>query len=132
MTHSPARQWCPHCVKRGAKNSSHRATRKEVPDVEADMIATATTSVDLMYLYEKGVKPTLVAIDHESGRVWSYAWKDKTFFGGTGWIQKRLAQDIDNAAHKEVKLMIKSDQETVICYKRHLKYKGKCLLMFKC
>ena len=64
------------------------------------MTATPTISIDLMYLYEKGVKPTLVAVDHESGRVWSYALKDKTILGGTGWIQRRLAQDIDNAGHK--------------------------------
>lgn len=54
------------------------------------------------------MKPTLAAVDHEGGRVWSNALEDKTILGGTGWIQKRLAQDIDNAGYKEVKVMIKS------------------------
>ena len=62
-----------------------------------------------MYLYGKGNKPTLVAVDHESGRVWCYALKDETILGGSGWIQKRIAQDIDNAGHKEVEIMVKSD-----------------------
>ena len=61
----------------------------------------------------------MVAIDHESGSVWSYAPKDKTNLGGSGWIQKRLAQDIDNAGHKEVKVMIKSYQETSMVALQH-------------
>ena len=119
MTHSPAKKWCPHCVKGAAKNEPHRLKRKEVPEVDTDLSATPTVSIDLMYLYEKGVKPTLVAVDHESGRVWTYAVKDKTILGGNGWIQKRLAQDIDNAGHKEVKIMIKSDQEVSMVALQH-------------
>ena len=45
--------------------------------------------------------------------------KNKTILGGTGWIQKRLAQDIDNAGHKEVKIVVKSDQETSMVALQH-------------
>ena len=91
VTHSPAKPWCPHCVKGTAGNDPHRAKRKEVPDVEVVMEATPTISIDLMYLYDKGERPTLVVVDRESGRVWSYAVRDTTILGGTGWIQKKLA-----------------------------------------
>lgn len=77
VTHSPEKQWRPHCVKGAAKNDPCKAERKEVPDIETDLKATPTISIDLMYLYEKRVRSTLVAADHESGRVWCYALKDK-------------------------------------------------------
>lgn len=119
VTHSLAKPWCPHCVKGAAGNDPHKAKRKEVPDVETVMDATPTISIHLMYLYDKSERPTLVATDHESGRVWSYAPRDKTILGGTGWIQKRLAHDIDNAGHKNVKVMIKSDQEKSMVALQH-------------
>lgn len=119
VTHSPAKPWCPHCLKGTACNDPHRQKRKEVPDVDATLNETPTISMDLMYLYDKGERPTLVAVDRESGRVWSYARKDNTILGGTGWIQKRLAQDIDNAGHEEVKIMIKSDQEISMVALQH-------------
>ena len=65
-------------MKATSTNEPHRRIRKEGPDVEARPEVTPTISIDLMYLYEKGVKPTLVAVDHESGRVWNYALKDKS------------------------------------------------------
>ena len=74
-----------------------------MPDVEVNLNATPTMLIDPMYLYSKGERPTLVAIDHESGRVWSYASTDKIILGGTGLIQKRLAQDIDNVGHRRHK-----------------------------
>ena len=87
-------------------NDPHKKIRREIPDVEAALDKVPTISIDLMYLYDKGSKPTLVAIDHESGRVWSYAMKDKNILSGDSWIQKRLAQDIENAGHKDIKIMI--------------------------
>ena len=72
-THSPPANWCPHCVKATGTNEAYRRTRREVPDVEAELTVIPTISIDLMYLYEKGERPTLVPVDHESGRVWSYA-----------------------------------------------------------
>ena len=119
VTHSPAKPWCPHCVKGTTRNDPHKSRRKEVPDVEVVMGATPTISIDLMYLYDKIEGPTLVAIDHESGRVWSHALKGKTIVGGTGWIQNRLAQDIGNAGHKNVKRMIKSHQEKSMVALQH-------------
>ena len=82
-------------------------TRTDAPEkkcliFDADLEAVPIISMDLMYHYEKGERPTLVAFDHESGRVWSYALKGKTALGGNGWMQKRIAKDIDNADHKEV------------------------------
>ena len=99
-THSPPQAWCPHCAKAMARNDPHKRERKEVPDVEAELKEVPTLSVDLMYLYEKGEKPTLVAVDHDSGRVWSYALKDKTILQGNGWIQRRSAQDLENYGYK--------------------------------
>ena len=81
-------------------------------EVTADKVPTI--SVDFMYLFDKGERPTLVMVDHESGRVWSYALKDKSILSGEGWIQRRIVRDIDNAGHKEVKLQFKSDQEASI------------------
>ena len=118
-THAPPKSWCPYCAKGRSTNDPHRKQRKEVPDVEAELSATPTISVDLMYLYEKGERPTLVAVDHETGRIWSYALRDKTILGGTGWIQRRIAQDIDNAGHKEAKIMVKSDQEKSMVALQH-------------
>ena len=67
-----------------------------------------------MYLHTKGVQPNLVAVDHESGMVWSYALPNRSMSTGHGWIQSRLAKDIDNAGYKDVKIAIKSDQEKVM------------------
>ena len=97
----------------------HRRQRKEVPDVEAELSATPRVSVDPMCMYENLERLTPVAIDHESGRVWSYAVKDKTMLDGTGWIQKRIAQDIDNVAHKHVTIMIARDQELSMVALQH-------------
>merc|ERR1739836_349813 len=119
VTHAPPQSWCPHCVKGRGTNDPHKSKRKEVPDVDAELTATPTISTDLMYMYDKGERPTLVAIDHESGRVWCYALKGKTALGGTGWIQRRLSQDIDNAGHKGVKIMVKSDQEVSMVALQH-------------
>ena len=46
----------------------HRRIRKEVPDVEVVLDKVPTVSMDFTYLYEKGNRPTLVMVDHESGR----------------------------------------------------------------
>ena len=119
VTHTPPQAWCPHCVKGAGTNDPHKRKRREVPDVEADLTVTPTISMDLMYLYNKGERPTLVMTDHENGRVWCYALKDKTILGGNGWIQKRIAQDIDNSGHKDVKIMIKSDQEMAMVALQH-------------
>ena len=81
-THSPPQAWCPHCAKATAKNDPHKRERREVPDVEAELKEVPTISIDLMYLYEKGAQPTLIAIDNESGRLWSYALRDKTILRG--------------------------------------------------
>ena len=64
-THSPPQSWCPYCVKGRGTNDPHRRTRREVPDVETELKATPTISMDLMYLYDKGERPTLVATDQE-------------------------------------------------------------------
>ena len=100
-------------------NDPHRGTPKEVPDVEVKLDKVPTVWIDFMYLYEKGVRPTVIAIDHESGRMWSYALKDKTILGGTGWIQKRPSQDTDNAGHNEVEAMTKSDREASMVALQH-------------
>ena len=53
-------------------------------------------------------------VDHESGRVWSYALKDKSILTGEGWIQRRIVRDLENAGHKEIRLRLKSDQEASV------------------
>merc|ERR1739836_181639 len=106
ITHTPPKPWCPYCVMGTGERDPHAKRKKEVPDVEAVMDKVPTVSIDLMYLFDKGERPTLVMIDHESGRVWSYALKDKTILSGEGWIQRRVVRDIDNAGHKDVKLMM--------------------------
>ena len=45
--------------------------------------------------------------------------RTRKILNGTGWIQKRPAQDIDNAGHKEVKVVIKSDQEVSMVALQH-------------
>ena len=55
-----------------------------------------------------------MVVDHESGKIWSYALPDKDILTGNGWIQRRIARDIDNLGHKDVKIMIKSDQEAAM------------------
>ena len=109
-THSPPQPWCPHCTKAQGLRDPHWRIRKEVPDVEVTMDKVPTISFDHMYLYEKGKQPTLVCIDHESRRVWSYELSTKVVLSGDGWIQRRVAQDIDNAGHKDIRVMVKSDQ----------------------
>ena len=52
--------------------------------------------MDVMYVHKKGVNPNLVAVDHESGRVFSYALPSKSVLTGDGWIQRRVARDINN------------------------------------
>ena len=89
----------------------HRSIRKDVPDVEVDLEGVLTISVDTMHLYETCKKQIFVAVDHDSGRVWSYALRGKTILQGNYWIQRRLAQDLENAGYKDVNAMIKSDQE---------------------
>ena len=111
VTHSPPKPWCPHCTKAQGLRDPHKKVRKDVPDVEVAVGKVPTISFDLMYPYEKEKKPTLVRTDHESGRVWSYALTTKAVLSGDGWIQRRIAQDIDNVGHKDVKVMVESDQE---------------------
>ena len=93
---------------------SHDRIAREVPDVEVAMDKAPTISTDFMYLYDKGEYPTLVSVDNERGRVWSYALKDKSVLGGDGWLQRRIRLDIDNVGYKEVKLMINSDQKHAV------------------
>ena len=93
--------------------------RKDVPDVEASIDQVPTISLDFTYLSSKGEKPTLVMVDHDSGRVWSYALKDKAVLSGEGWIQRRIVRDINNAGHKSIKLKFKSDQENSIVALQH-------------
>ena len=50
-------------------------------------------------------------MDHESGRVWSDALRDKPVLRGEGRMRKGVALDVDNAGRKDAKIMIKSDQE---------------------
>ena len=69
VTHTPPKAWCPYCTMATAQRDPHRRERKEVPDVEVAVDKVPTTSVDYMYLFEKGVRPTLVMVDHDSGRV---------------------------------------------------------------
>ena len=85
--------------------------RKDVPDVAVEMDVVPTVSVDLMYLCDKEVGTIFVAVDHESGCVCRCALKDKAVVSGTGWIQRRVAQDIDNAGHTNIKIRKRSDQE---------------------
>lgn len=98
LTHTPPAPWCPYCVKATSMRDKHARIRHEVPDVTVSVDRVPTNASDFMYLYDKGVNPTLVAVDDEIGRVWSYALKDKAILTGDGWIQRRLALDIDNAA----------------------------------
>ena len=70
---------------------------------------------DFMYLYGKGERPTLVTFERESGKVWSYALRDKSVLGGDGRIQRRVALEICNAGHKDVKITVKSDHEASRC-----------------
>ena len=89
-THSPPQPWCPHCTKAQGLRDPHWRIKKEVPDVEVAMDKVPTVSFDLMYLYEKGKHPTLVCIDHDSGRVWTYELSNKAVLNGDGWIQRRV------------------------------------------
>ena len=119
VTHTPLVQWCPYCVKGTGRRDAHSKLRKDVPDVEAKIGEVPAISIDYMYLFEKGERPTLVMVDHDSGRVWSYAPKDKAIPSGEGWIQKRIVRDIDNCGHKNIKLKFKSDQEASIVALQH-------------
>ena len=101
------------------KEENRKTQRKEVPDTEVVMDRTPTISVDLMYLHTKGVQPNLVMVDHEAGRIWGYSLNEKSIYTGNGWIQNRIARDIDNAGHKAVKIMVKSDQENSIVALQH-------------
>lgn len=118
-THTPPKPWCPYCAKATAKRDPHRIIRKDVPDVEASIDKVPTISVGFMYLFNKGERPTLVMVDHDSGRVWTYAPKDKAILSGEGWIQRRIVRDIDNAGHKSIKRKFKSDQENSIVALQH-------------
>ena len=72
-----------------------------------------------MYYHEKGINLNLVVVDHESGRIFSYALPDKSVFTGNGWIQKLLARDIDNLGYQDVKVIVKSDQERSMVALQH-------------
>lgn len=91
-THSPPQAWCPHCAKATAKSDPHRRERREVPDVEPEFKEVPTISMDLMYLYEKGGQPPLIAIDHESGRLWSYAPRDET----QSWVAMDRSRNVSH------------------------------------
>ena len=73
VTHTPPKAWCPYCTLATTHRDPHL---RERTDVEATADKVPTISVDFMYLFEKGVRPTLVMVDHDSGRVWSYVLKD--------------------------------------------------------
>ena len=66
ITHTPPKPWCVYCNKATGKRDAHKRIRKEVPDVEVDVDKVPKVSMDVMYLYEKGVRPTLVNVDHLS------------------------------------------------------------------
>ena len=58
--------------------------RHEVPDVEVAIGKVPTIAVEFMYLYDKGVRPTPVAVRNGT---WSYALKDTAILPGNWWIQ---------------------------------------------
>ena len=62
-THTPPKPWCPYCTEATASRDPHSRVRKEVPDIEVTLDRLPTLSVDFMYLYEKGARPTLVMVD---------------------------------------------------------------------
>ena len=93
------------------KRDPHKKVRKDVSDVEAIIDKVPMLSVAYMYLYEKAEKPTLLVADHDSGRAWTYALRDKAILLCDGWVQRRI---VDNAGHKDVKIKFKSDQEPSI------------------
>ena len=72
-----------------------------------------------MYMSKKGEHPNLIMVDHESGKMWSYAIPSKSISKSGGWLERRTARDIDNIGHKNIKVMIKSDQERSIVVLQH-------------
>ena len=98
---------------------SHARMSRDVPDVEAAMGKASTVSIDFMYLCEKGLRPTFLAIDNQSAKVCIYVFKDGSILLGDGWVQKHVALDIDNVGHKDVKVMIKSGQAKAIVALQH-------------
>ena len=75
-THTSPKPWCPYCNRGAGKRDDHARMRKDIPDVEATIDKVPMLSIDYLYLYEKGERPTLVMVDHECGKVWAYALKD--------------------------------------------------------
>ena len=98
---------------------ARQINRKQIPGVEVALDEVPTISADSMYLHEKGEHPTLMAVDHTSGRVMSYALPDKSILTGDGCIQKRFSRDVDNVGHKDVKIMIQGDQEHCMVALQH-------------
>ena len=113
VTHTPPKPWCPYCTMGTGMRDAHSKIKKEVPDVEVVLDKVPTISVDYAYMFGKGESPTLVMVDHESGRTWAYALKGKAILNGEGWIQRRVIRDIDNAGHKEIKIKIKSIDRSI-------------------
>ena len=70
VSHTPHKPWCPYCTVATSKRDAHARIKKEVPDVEVPIDKVLTRSVDYTYLFDNGSRPTLVMVDHESGRTW--------------------------------------------------------------
>ena len=101
--HKPPKPWCPYCGIGTGKRYPHKRMQKDVPDMEASIDKVPMLSVDYMYVYDKGEKPILVVVDHGSGRLWTYALRDKFMLRGDGWFQRRIVRDVENVGHKDVK-----------------------------
>ena len=56
----------------------------------------------------------MVAIEHKHGRCWAYQVQNKGAHGAAHWLPKRMTQDWENSGFKDVRIQLKSDQETSI------------------
>lgn len=120
--HTPYESWCPHGVAARALRRNHpskRARAHVVPDTDASNDGPVAISMDYMYMHDRVGQyrdarwnpPYLVVVEHRHGRCWAYQVPNKGHMDGAHWLPKRLIQDWDNSGMKEVKTILKTDQE---------------------
>ena len=111
LTHLPFRSWCMDCLRGKAKSLPHRRDRsKEKNEKQVPMIA-----IDYMYLHSLDVDqkyPIMVVACEFSEATFAHVVTEKGV--SSGWIVKRIMEDINSLGYGDIGIIVKSDQEPAI------------------
>ena len=110
LTHMPYRSWCVHCVRGRGKCRSHTRLDEE----RAENLQVPHVCVDYGFLGddEHDTMPILVTKDRKTRYLYSHVVPCKG--PGHPYCVRRLVQNLEGMGYKDVKVIMKSDQENAL------------------